>query len=120
MRKPELLLGLMVFALSTAQAECPFLHQALPRNVVLIASPDEMDPQCRNAYQALSPDNPCDLDTPSRVNIASNFYQAWKEYRKQPGADQCRGTGPKTSQVMSCLINSSNQDAFSDCLGIGR
>ena len=120
MRKHLLSLSLIALALPAAQAYCPLPFQAVSRNVVIIASRDDMDSQCRNVYQALSPDNPCELDAPSRNNIATNFYRASREYRHLRGIEDCDGTGPKTSKVMSCLLNTPNEHAFSDCLGISR
>lgn len=108
------------FAASQVHASCPFNFQALPRQLVVITSSDELAPQCNNVYQALGSSNPCELDGPSRWNIASNFYRASREYRQMRNIQDCDGTGPKTSKVMSCLLSSGDEYAFGNCLGIER
>jgi hypothetical protein len=121
MTRSKLLAGAMMLDLTTGAAQagdCPFPYEAVPRKVIVITSEDDLANQCRNIYEALSKDNPCQLDNASRQGIAREFYRASKGFREALDLNQCRGTGPKTSQLMSCLVSSADEYAFSDCLGL--
>jgi hypothetical protein len=120
MKASTLVAGLTLsLAIPVAQADCPFHFQAVPRKVVVItSSTDELPKQCHNIYEALSKDNPCELDMESRQNIAREFYLASVEFRNNLNLDECRGTGPKTSRLMSCLVGSADEYAFTNCMGL--